>query len=311
MADFVSDFWNWWVIVLTVLGILFCWWLVISQSKKGQISGEVQPTGHVWDETLQEMNNPLPRWWLMMFYITLVFGSVYLILYPGLGSFQGLLGWSEVNQYEREVKKAEETYGPLFNKFLNQDLKAVAADPEALKMGKRLFQTYCTVCHGSDARGARGFPNLTDNDWLYGGDPETIKTTIMNGRQGMMPAWGEILGNEGVFNVAAYVESLSGREVDPVVAAKGKEIFEKNCVACHGKDAKGTKAMGAPNLTDNIWLHGGSHKRILETITKGRQGKMPAHGEFLGEAKVHLLAAYIYSLSHKGGKESMQGSTEN
>lgn len=297
MADFVSDFWNWFVIILTVLSILACWLLVLSQSKKGQMSGQVKPTGHVWDENLQEMNNPLPRWWLMMFYITLVFGSIYLVLYPGLGNFQGLLGWSEKGQYDREVQKAEESYGPLFNRFLDQDLKAVAADPEAQEMGKRLYSTYCTQCHGSDARGAMGYPNLTDNDWLYGGEPEAIKTTIMNGRNGMMPPWGEILGNDGVFNVAAYIQSLSGREVDAVVAAKGKETFATTCAACHGPDGKGIQAMGAPNLTDDVWLYGGSNKRIMESIAHGRMGKMPAHAEFLGEAKVHLLAAYVYSLS--------------
>lgn len=297
MADFVSDFWNWFVIVLSVLSIIFCWFIVLSQSQKGQFTGEVKPTGHVWDENLQELNNPMPRWWLMMFYITLVFGTIYLALYPGLGTFQGFLGWSSKGQYETEVTKSEETYGPLYNRYLEQDLKVVAADPEAQKMGKRLFSSYCTQCHGSDARGARGYPNLTDNDWLYGGKPETIKATIMSGRAGMMPAWGEIIGNEGVFNVTAYIESLSGREVDVLVAARGKEVFATTCAACHGADATGMQAMGSPNLTDKVWLHGGSNKRIAETISKGRQGVMPPHGEFLGEAKVHLLAAYVYSLS--------------
>ena len=299
MADFVSDFWNWYVIILSVLSVAACWWLVLSQSKKGQFSGEVKSTGHVWDEDLQEMNNPLPRWWLMMFYITLVFATIYLALYPGLGSFQGLLGWSQKDQYDREVQRAEENYGPIFNKFVDQDLAVVAADPEAQKIGKRLFSTYCTQCHGSDARGARGYPNLTDNDWLWGGEPEAIKTTISDGRIGMMPPWGEIIGNEGVFNVTAYIESLNGREVDVVVAAKGKETFATTCAACHGPEAKGQPMMGAPDLTDKVWLHGGSNKRIMETISKGRQGEMPPHGEFLGEAKVHLLAAYVYSLSSR------------
>jgi len=299
MADFTSNFWSWFIIIVTVLSILFVWLLVITQSKKGQMSGEIQSTGHVWDENIQELNTPMPRWWLIMFYMALVFGTIYLALYPGLGAFKGLLGWSETGQYDREMQKAEKTYGPLFNRFLGQDLKTVAADPEANKMGERLFSTYCTQCHGSDARGARGFPNLTDNDWLYGGDPKTIETTILHGRNGMMPAWGKIIGNEGVFNAAAYVQSLSGRDVDPVAAAKGKKIFSTTCAACHGADAKGTQAMGAPNLTDKIWLHGGSDKRIKETITKGRQSHMPAHEEFLGKAKVHLLAAYVYSLSHQ------------
>lgn len=297
MADFVSDFWNWYVIVLVLASMAFCWFIIVSQRKKGQMSGEVQPTGHVWDEDLQEMNNPLPRWWFWMFIITLIFGTAYLILYPGLGNFQGVLKWSQVGQYDAEVAKAEETYGPLFNKFLEQDLVAVSQDAEAQEMGKRLYSTYCTQCHGSDAGGARGYPNLTDNDWLYGGKPEDIKMTIMSGRMGMMPPWGELLGNEGVFKVSAYVEALAGREVDPIISAEGKEIFNTNCAACHGPEGKGMQMLGAPNLTDNVWLYGGSKKRIMETITHGRQGIMPAHGEFLGEAKVHLLAAYIYSLS--------------
>jgi cytochrome c oxidase cbb3-type subunit 3 len=302
MADFVSNFWNWFVIVLVVLSIAFCWIIILSQSRKGQQSGEVKTTGHVWDENLQEMNNPIPRWWVWMFYITLIFSTIYLALYPGLGTFQGFFGWSSKGEYQAELDKAEEIYGPQFNRFLGEDLTAVATDPEALQMGKRLYATYCTQCHGSDARGARGYPNLTDNDWLYGGEPETIKTTLAKGRQGMMPAWGEVIGNEGVFNVSAYVQSLSGREVDPIVAAKGAEIFKTNCAACHGPEGKGLQAMGAPNLTDKVWLYGGSTKRIRESISKGRSGKMPAHGEFLGEAKVHLLAGYIYSLSQKKGE---------
>ncbi len=299
MADFVNEFWNWFVIVLTVLSMIACWWLVISQSKKGQkpLTGEVKSTGHIWDEDLQELNNPLPRWWLYLFYITLYFGSAYLILYPGLGAFQGLLGWSQLKEYQEEITKAENSYGPIFNKFVDQDLNIVANDPEAREIGKRLFSTYCTQCHGSDARGARGYPNLIDNDSLYGHDPETIKTSIMKGRNGVMPAWKQILGNEGLFNVTAYIQSFRGKEADLVTVAKGKDIFSKNCAACHGADATGIQALGAPNLIDDIWLYGGSNKRIMESIAQGRQGQMPPHSEFLGEAKVHLLAAYVYWLS--------------
>ncbi|MFK8068935.1 MAG: cytochrome-c oxidase, cbb3-type subunit III [Gammaproteobacteria bacterium] len=300
MADFVNEFWNWFVIISTIISVLACWWLVLSQSKKGQKSstGDVESTGHIWDEDLQELNNQLPRWWLYMFYITLYFGSAYLILYPGLGDFQGLLGWSQVKEYEDEVADAEKSYGPIFNKFVDQDLKTVAADPEAQEIGKRLYSTYCTQCHGSDARGARGYPNLVDNDSLYGSDPDTIKTSIMNGRNGVMPAWEQTLGNEGVFSVTAYIESFRGKEIDPVIASQGKTIYMTTCAACHGAEATGTQALGAPNLKDDIWLYGGSNKRIMESVAKGRQGQMPPHGEFLGEAKVHLLAAYIYRLSN-------------
>jgi len=301
MNDFVftSDFWSWWVIVLTVGNILGCWWLIrwTSKPQAGEAaSGDV--TGHTWDETLQEYNNPLPRWWLWMFYLTMVFGLAYLALYPGLGVYKGQLGWTEESQYEAEMKAAAEKYDPIFANFAKQDIANLAKDPEAVKVGQRLFLNYCATCHGSDARGTLGFPNLADDDWLYGGEPDTIKTTIMYGRSGAMPPWQAALGDKGVDEVAEYVLSLSGRSQDAAKAEAGKARFEMMCAACHGADAKGTKAMGAPNLTDNIWLYGGSPGKVRESISKGRNGRMPAHADFLGENKVHLLAAYVYSLSH-------------
>jgi len=306
MADFVSGFWKWYIFVAVVLSFAGIFALVIWMSR-GRKSGEkVATMGHVWDETLEELNNPLPMWWLYLFYATLVFGIAYLLLYPGSGVFGGALGWSEVGQYNSEMKAANDKYGPLFEKYRTEDLKLVAADPDALKMGKRLFLTYCTNCHGSDARGGPGFPNLTDNDWLYGGAPDTIQTTITNGRNGVMPAWGAVLGNEGVVDVANYVMSLSGRTVNADAAAAGKVKFQQICAACHGPDGKGNQAIGAPNLTDNTWLYGGSQATIIKTITYGRNGHMPAHGDFLGEAKVHLLAAYVYSLSHQPETKAAQ-----
>jgi cytochrome c oxidase cbb3-type subunit 3 len=299
MADFVSGFWKWYIFVLVVLSFVGIFALIFWMSRGTKRGEKVSTMGHVWDENLEELNNPLPMWWLYMFYITLIFGIAYLLLYPGSGVFGGALNWSEVGQYNTEMKVANEKYGPLFAKYQSEDLKVVAADPEALKMGKRLFMTYCTNCHGSDAGGGPGYPNLTDNDWLYGGQPETIQTTIMNGRNGAMPAWGAVLGNEGVIDVANYVMSLSGRKVNEEAAAAGKVKFQQICAACHGPDGKGNQAIGAPNLTDNIWLYGGSQAAIIKTITYGRNGHMPAHGAFLGEAKVHLLAAYVYSLSHQ------------
>ncbi len=298
MSDFTSQFWSWFIIAVVSGGII---WLVLLLRGNTNTTGKIGvPTGHVWDEDLEELNNPLPRWWLIMFYVTIVFAIGYLILYPGMGSFKGVLNWSEVEQYKTEVAVADEQYGPLFDKFLKQDLTVVAEDEKAMKMGERLFVTYCAVCHGSDARGARGFPNLRDNDWLYGGKPEDIKTTIMYGRQGTMPAWeGPLGGEEGVNNVATYVMSLAGRQVDESIAAKGKEKFDLFCVGCHMPGGTGNPMVGAPNLTNNIWLYGGSPKTIRQTIAKGRSGKMPAHHAFLGEAKVHILAAYIYSLSHE------------
>lgn len=298
MADFTSSFWSWFVIAGTVFGIVFCFalikWLGGHQLQPGE---KAKPMGHVWDENLEELNNPLPRWWLNMFYITLFFGIIYLALYPGLGSFAGYLGWSAEGQYEDEMDLADNRYGPLFEKYLGQDLVSVSEDAEAEKMGERLFVTYCSQCHGSDARGARGFPNLRDSAWLWGGDADAIKVSIMDGRNGVMPAWEAPLGGpEGVSDMTDYVLSLSGRKHDEPAALRGKEKFAL-CVGCHGADGTGNPLLGAPNLTDRTWLYGGSRKAITESIAVGRNGQMPAHRKFLGEAKVHLLAAYVYGLS--------------
>jgi len=299
MADFTSSFWNWYIIIPTVAGIIGCFLLIRWLSTGGAKPGEqAESMGHVWDEDLEELNNPLPRWWLNMFYLTLFFGIGYLILYPGLGSFAGILGWSSAGQYDQEIDMADAKYGPLFSRYESMDLVAVAKDPEALRMGERLFVNYCAVCHGSDARGARGFPNLRDNDWLYGGAPETIEQTILNGRNGVMPSWESALGGEaGVADVTQYVLGLSGHNVDTAAAARGEQKFKTLCVACHGADGTGNQALGAPNLTDKIWLYGGTEATVKETIAKGRNGTMPAHADFLGKDKVHLLAAYVYSLS--------------
>jgi len=296
MADFTSGFWQWYIFILVVLSIAACF-VLISWMSRGKKPSKVETMGHEWDG-IEELNNPLPMWWLYMFYITLFFGIGYLLLYPGSGVFGGAFKWSETGQYEQEMRVAEQKYGPLFEKYRTQDLATVAANTEALNMGKRLYMTYCTGCHGSDAGGGPGYPNLRDSDWLYGGAPEQIKASILNGRSGAMPPWGAALGQEGVFNVSEYVISLSGRKAGVDAAAAGKEKFQQVCAACHGADGKGNQALGAPNLTDNIWLYGGSQAAIMKTISEGRNGRMPAHGEFLGEAKVHLLAAYIWSLSH-------------
>ena len=295
MSDFVSQFWNLYVIVIVLVSIVGCWLFLLSQSKATFTPGKA--TGHVWDETLEEYNNPLPRWWSWMFVLTVVFALVYLALFPGLGNFKGVLGWSSAGQHKDEVQKMDAVVKPMFDKYMAMDLKAVAADKQAMEMGKRLYLTYCMQCHGADAHGAKGFPNLTDNDWLYGGEPEQIKETIANGRQGVMPAH-EQLGADSIKDLANYVRSLSNRpNVDPARAAKGKETFQTaGCIGCHGPEATGMQAIGAPNLTDNIWLYGPTEATVTETITKGRQNQMPAWKDFLGDAKVHLLAAYVISL---------------
>jgi cytochrome c oxidase cbb3-type subunit 3 len=261
---------------------------------------QVEDTGHVWDGDLTELNNPLPRWWLGLFYITIAFSGFYLLLYPGLGSFAGILGWTSQGSYEEEVERVEAKVGPLFARYQQTPVIDLLKDEDALKVGERLYASYCTTCHGSDARGARGYPNLRNRDWLWGGDPQSIKTTITNGRVAGMPAWEGPLGGEaGVDEVAQYVLSLSGRATISELAEKGKEKYDIFCVACHGPTGTGNTALGAPNLTDDIWLYGGSLTRISQSIANGRNGQMPAQGEFLGEAKIHLLTAYVYGLSQE------------
>ncbi len=299
MSDFTSDFWSYYVAVITVVSIVACavpLWPNRSRRVPGQ---QVGMMGHVWDENLEEYNNPLPNWWRWLFFITIVFGLAYLVLYPGLGNFAGTFKWTSTGQYEAEQARAAERYGPLFAKFAAMEIPDVAGDPKAREIGQRLFLNYCAQCHASDARGSRGFPNLADNDWLYGGDPATIKATIVNGRNGIMPPFGPVLGDEGVKDAAHYALSLSGLTHDSLRAAKGKDLFAVNCVACHGADAKGNTTLGAPNLTDKVWIYGGGETTISETIRVGRNNSMPAWGEFLGDAKAHVLAAYVWGLSQK------------
>jgi len=300
MADFNSDFWHWYISIITIISILACVWLLRWMTSGYKKTDQVEDTGHVWDGDLTELNNPLPRWWLGLFYITIVFSGFYLLLYPGLGNFAGILGWTSQGSYEQEVERVEAEVGPLFARYQQTPVLDLLKDEDALKVGERLYANYCTTCHGSDARGARGYPNLRDNSWLWGGDPQSIATTITNGRVAAMPAWeGPLGGPTGVDEVAQYVLSLSGRATISELADKGKAKYDVFCVACHGPTGTGNTALGAPNLTDAIWLYGGSLTRISQSIANGRNGQMPAQGEFLGAAKIHLLTAYIYGLSQE------------
>ena len=294
----MSSFWNWYIIFI-VLGLIFGTAILLYVTHNldtGDIK-EGESMGHSFDG-IEELNNPLPKWWNLMFWITIIYSLGYLALYPGLGSYPGLLGWTSTGQWQTEMEKAENTYGPIYEKMAATPIEELVNNEEALKMGQRLFANNCSVCHGSDARGALAYPDLTDNDWLYGSTPAQIKQTIMTGRSGMMPALGAALGGEqGISQLAHYIRSLNGYEVDTSAAEKGEKTFKIFCVACHGMDAKGNQLLGAPNLTDGIWLYGGSQKMVVETITKGRSGKMPAHKDLLGEEKVHILAAYIYNFA--------------
>jgi cytochrome c oxidase cbb3-type subunit 3 len=298
MSDFTSEVWSVYIAVITLVSIAACLVLLFSLSSRRVPTDDEGTTGHVWDETLVEWNNPLPRWWMWLFVITVVFSFAYLALYPGLGSFAGQYAWSSQGQYQAEQAEAAALYGPVIDKFLKQDVKAVAANPEARQMGQRLFLTYCAQCHGSDAGGSVGFPSLKDRDWLYGGEPEAIRASILEGRNGMMPPMGAALGGEeDARDVMHYVFRLSGRAFDGIRASRGKARFDTICAACHTEKGTGNPQLGAPNIIDDIWLHGASDAAILESIVKGRKGVMPAHKGILDEGKVHLLTAYVYGLS--------------
>ena len=296
MSQFTSGFWDVYIGLITLVSILACAVLLKMQSVRK--TAESETSGHVWDEDIREYNNPLPRWWMWLFYVTIVFGLVYLVLYPGLGSYAGTLGWSQLQELEEENAHAQAAYGPIYDKFAAQDVVTLSKSAEALAIGQKLFLNNCAQCHASDGGGSRGFPNLTDKDWLWGGAPENIKTSITDGRTGNMPPLGAALGDEGVRDVTAFVLALSGGAHDSIRAAKGKEKFAQVCAACHGAEGKGNTALGAPNLTDRIWLHG-SGEAIPDTISKGRVNQMPAHKDLLTPAKIHLLTAYVYSLSQK------------
>ena len=295
MTEFTSGFWDVFVAVGTVVSIVACAWLLKSQSiRKG---ANVETTGHTWDEDLAEYNNPLPRWWSWLFYLTIAFALGYLVLYPGLGSWRGTLGWTQVGQLNDETKLAERQFGALYAKFAAMDAEALSKTPEALAIGQKLFLNNCAQCHASDGGGSRGFPSLTDRDWLWGRDAKTIEATIAGGRTGIMPPFGEALGEDKIKDVAHYVMSLSGGAADSIRVAKGSETFVAICAACHGREGKGNPLLGAPNLTDTVWLHGSGEPKIIESITRGRTSQMPAHKELLSEAKIRLLTGYVLSLS--------------
>lgn len=300
MSDFFSSGWSSYIALVSLVGIVWCVWLLFSQRKAKVVhtaDGAVADTGHVWDGDLRELNNPLPRWWMWMFLLSCVFGLVYLVLFPGLGSFPGVLGYSTDGSLMKSMTTANEELKPVYAKYVTMDIEQVAADPKAREMGQRLFLNSCAQCHGSDAGGAKGFPNLTDGDWLYGGSPENIKTTLINGRAGVMPPFPQ-LDSKQIVDVANYVRSLSGLPADDIKVARGAEVFKANCAACHGPDAKGNIALGAPNLTDKTWLYGGSESTIVETVTKGRMAMMPAQDKVLSPEKIHLLTAYVWGLSN-------------
>jgi len=299
MSDFTSNFWSLYVAGITLVSILACLLLLWLTGKAKSMSTDDNTTGHVWDEDLREMNNPLPRWWAWLFVITVVFALGYLVLYPGLGTYSGQLGWTSTGQHQAEVDKGNADVAPLYAKFSAMPPEDAAKDAQAMAIGERLFMNNCAQCHGSDARGNKGIPDLTDGDWLYGGTPDKIKETLTIGRIGNMPPMAAAVGSsDDVKNVAQYVLSLSGSPHDSLRASLGKAKFVA-CAACHGMDGKGMFAVGAPNLTDNIWLHGYGEAAIVAMVNGGKINQMPAQADKLTEGQIHVLASYVWGLSNK------------
>lgn len=300
----MSTFWSLWIIVLTLTNLALLLWILLANRKRavtGDESTEAKTTGHSYDG-IEEYDNPLPRWWFGLFLATFVFAAGYLIIFPGLGLYKGIEwkdtgAWTSVGELRQHQAEAAEVYAQTYGAYSKVSIEELATNPDALKMGFRLFANNCAVCHGADGGGNPGFPNLTDKDWLYGGTPEKLLETITHGRKGAMPAWSGVLGEAGVANVAEYVLKISNSKHDEAKAAVGEKLFATNCVVCHGADGKGNQLVGAPNLTDDVWLYGGKPETIRQTLRDGRNGVMPAQAELLKADKIHLLAAYVYSLS--------------
>ena len=308
--------WTWYVIALVALNILGCVWLLWWTARRRPGDPKPEDTSHVWDGDITEYNKPLPKWWINLFYLTIIFAVAYLFWFGGLGGISGYSGWSSKQEHAAkkavEDAKLEKTFAP----FAGQAIDVLARDPKALALGRSIFSNTCATCHGSAGQGAVGYPNLTDDIWQWGGSPDRILETILDGREGVMPPWGEVLtgmgGPEAVNYVIAYVRTLSNPEAmqGDFLAAQGKKLYEGVCVACHGIDGKGNQDIGAPDLTDDYWMYGSSRDSLYQTIVHGRHGVMPAHRELLGETRARLVAAYVWSLSHNAATTGSQPSQQ-
>lgn len=292
----MNSMWSYYVIGLVVLNLAGCLWLLWWTGKRRPDDPKPTDTSHYWDGDLTEYNQPMPRWWINMFYLSIAFAVGYLIYYPGLGAFQGTAQWSSSKQHDADAQQARLAAERALNPYANASVEQLTADPQAVNKGRALFLNYCTTCHGSAAKGAPGFPNLADRIWQWGGSGDEILASIQNGRMAAMPAWGDALGGEaGVNDVVRYVRSLAS--ATPLAESPGKTHFETLCIACHGLEGKGNPLLGAPDLTDSYWLYGNSDEALALSISKGRNGEMPAHLDLLGATRTKLLAAYVASLS--------------
>lgn len=292
----MSSAWSWFIAIGTVASLLACFWLIVWTNRQRATAEEIRESErHVWDEDIRELNNPLPMWWLWLFVITLVWGAGYFVLYPSLGTFDGVLGWSQEQQYDEQMAAAEARYGPLFARFGAMPVEELATNQEALDIGRSLYANYCSQCHGANALGAPGFPNLTDDVWNWGGSPQQIEQSILHGRTGVMPALGAVLQGDGaVDEMVEFVRNMADG-MDTASPAHGR--YMSVCIACHGPTGAGMQALGAPSLADDRWLYGSTPAAVRKSIVEGRSGQMPAHADLLGEDRARILAAYVYSLS--------------
>jgi len=303
MSDFFNSFWGYYIAIIAVGGIIWCLWLLFSQRKWliNKNPGVVEDTGHVWDGDLRELNNPVPRWWTYMYMMMCVVGLGYLVLYPGLGAYQGILGYTTAIEVKDDQTKLNEEVKPVYARFAAMSIPEIAADPDARVIGQRLFLNNCAQCHGSDARGAISFPNLAQGDSMYGRTPEALQTSIAKGRNGVMPPMSATVNPKIAGEIAQYVRSMSGLAHDQIRVIPGKREYLNNCAACHGADGKGNKALGSPNLTDDVWLYGSAEASIVQTILNGRNNRMPAQEHVLTPEQIRLLTAWVWGLS--GGKD--------
>lgn len=297
MSSYLTDFWSVWVVALTLVTFVLMIWILFANRKRTHKLDE-KTTGHVYDG-IEEWDNPLPAWWFWMFVITIVWGFAYLIAFPGFGNFPGVLGWDSVERHDMKVAEAEEGYRAMRDKYLALSIEEIYTDPKAQKMGMRIFGNNCSQCHGLDAAGTLGFPNLTDDDWIWGGSVEAIKHSVAHGRQAVMPPWEAVLGERGILEATAYVLSLNGREAEQSRVEAGEAHYKTYCIACHGPEAKGNEMLGAPNLSNGIWLYGGKEAQIGHSLRIGRNGQMPAFTNTLSEDKIHLVTAYVYGLNKR------------
>ena len=299
--------WSWYVIALVVFNLAGVTWLLWWTARRRPGDPRPEDTSHYWDGDITEYNKPMPRWWITGFYIAIAFGVAYLLWFGGLGGFQGMGRWSSQGEHALAKASADARLEETFAAYRGQPLPVLAGNAEARELGRSIFANTCATCHGSSAQGATGYPNLADDIWHWGGAPERVLETVANGREGVMPPWGQVLtgmgGEHAVDYVSAYVRSLGSPEAmrNNYLAAQGKTLYEGVCVACHGVDGKGNTEMGAPDLTDGYWLYGGSSEAIRASIAEGRHGSMPAHGELLGDTRTRLVAAYVWSLSQGTG----------